>query len=255
MKAVSANLLQVIKELGTLKSLKEFSLGGGTSLAIRYNHRISVDIDLFCKDIIGKAGFQAIVKEVAEYYSGDFFGCDFPCDIDDQYVFLRFFIRKNGEVIKVEALQNFKMLFQSEIVSGISLLSVKDIGLLKLMSVSNRASNKDVYDLDYLTGEVPLIDLYELLKQKEKRFDKEIDGTIFNLDNEESPTSNPQLLLKFDIRMPLQDQTRPQHSHDRIMVAGSGKPWPSARSGWRRKVRQLYTHLGIEFPGVTGLDI
>lgn len=255
MKSVSANLLQVIKELQTLKCLNGFSLGGGTSLAIRYNHRISVDIDLFCSDIVGKAGFQAIAKEIAEYYTGDFFGSDFPCDIDDQYVFLRFFIRKNGEVIKVEVLQNFKMLYQPDIVNGIRLLTVKDIGLLKLMSVSNRASNKDVYDLEYLTDEVSLINLYELLKQKENSFNRETDRTIFGLDNEESPINNPTLLLKFDQGTLAQDQSRPQHSHDRIMLVDHGKPWQSARVGWRRKVRQLYSHLGIEFPGVVGFDI
>ena len=38
------------------------------------------------------------------------------------------------------------------------------------MSASNRASNKDIYDLDYLTEKFPLIDLIELLKQKQERF-------------------------------------------------------------------------------------
>lgn len=47
MSAVSADLLEIIIELQSLPSLQHSFLGGGTNLAIRYNHRESVDIDLF----------------------------------------------------------------------------------------------------------------------------------------------------------------------------------------------------------------
>ena len=68
MNAVSAELLETIRELQLLKSLGKFSLGGGTNLASRYNHRISIDIDLFCPDIVGKAGFEGIVDEITEFF-------------------------------------------------------------------------------------------------------------------------------------------------------------------------------------------
>lgn len=58
MSAVSPVLLITIKELQELPSLQEARLGGGTSLALRYDHRESVDIDLLFSDIIGKSGFQ-----------------------------------------------------------------------------------------------------------------------------------------------------------------------------------------------------
>jgi len=54
-----------------------------------------------------------------------------------------------------------KNLFDVEVKQGISLLSNKDIGLFKLISTSNRSTKKDIYDLDFITDKISLIDLYE----------------------------------------------------------------------------------------------
>ena len=64
MNAVSSEILKTILELQSLPSLSEFALGGGTNLAMQYNHRVSDDIDLFCPDIIGRRGFNKIKDEV-----------------------------------------------------------------------------------------------------------------------------------------------------------------------------------------------
>ncbi len=53
---------------------------------------------------------------------------------------------------------------------GIKVLTIKDIGLLKLMSASNRMANKDIYDLDYITDVIPLSQLLYELKAKLARF-------------------------------------------------------------------------------------
>lgn len=61
---ISNELEKTIKELQQLNSLSNFYLAGGTNLAIRYSHRESVDIDLFCENIIGISGFELIEKEL-----------------------------------------------------------------------------------------------------------------------------------------------------------------------------------------------
>jgi len=255
MNAVSVELLETIRELQLLKSFNLFSLGGGTNLAIRYNHRISIDVDMFCPYIIGRAGYNEMVSDIVGYYGDRIYGCDFPCDIDDQYVFLRFFVRKKFSVIKVEVLQNFKLLEEPVIVDGIRLLTEMDIGLLKLMAVANRAGNKDVYDLEYLTERITLIELYNFLKSKQEIFNHPSDKTIFDLDKESSPIDKPELLLKFDVISESHNQFRPIHTHNRISILKGEKTWPQARTNWRRKVRQLYNHLGIPFPDIVGIDI
>jgi len=45
MKAVTSAIIKAIIELQTLPSVSKFTLGGGTNLALQFNHRISDDID------------------------------------------------------------------------------------------------------------------------------------------------------------------------------------------------------------------
>jgi UDP-N-acetylenolpyruvoylglucosamine reductase len=58
MAAVSAELLEIIIELQRLSSLQKAVFGGGNNLVIRYDHRESIDIDLFFSGIIGKTGYK-----------------------------------------------------------------------------------------------------------------------------------------------------------------------------------------------------
>lgn len=255
MSAVSEVLLETIKELQRLPSLSNFALGGGTNLAIRYNHRKSIDIDLFCGEIIGFSGFENIEKELNEFYGNNLLNIDYPCKINDQYIFLRTFISKpNGTTIKVEVLQNMKFLYDVDTINDIRLISTKDIGIFKLMSASSRLAKKDIYDLNYITETINLIDLFNDLAVKQERFNSEEDKTIFDLDGEVSPTENPQLLLDFD--NPKQgNSSRPNHSSDVIEIVDDSKTWVTTRIEWRSKMRRLYRHLGLPFPKPKGRSI
>lgn len=46
-KAVEASTLELLKELSTLPALQNFTLVGGTSLALQIGHRKSIDLDFF----------------------------------------------------------------------------------------------------------------------------------------------------------------------------------------------------------------
>lgn len=54
MNAVSEELRKTILELQNFYSVSKFALGGGTNLAMRYQHRISIDIDFISPYMIGK---------------------------------------------------------------------------------------------------------------------------------------------------------------------------------------------------------
>ena len=111
MSAVSPAIIKTIFQLQSLPSLANFSLAGGTNLALQYNHRISDDIDLFCSEIIGLKGFKQIQDEVTIQFGKSARNFDNPCDINDQYSFLRFFVdAEDGTMIKVDVLQNMKHL-------------------------------------------------------------------------------------------------------------------------------------------------
>ncbi|MDR0230003.1 MAG: nucleotidyl transferase AbiEii/AbiGii toxin family protein [Flavobacteriaceae bacterium] len=65
---VDKRIVKTIKELQSLGTLQLFFLAGGTNLAMRFNHRESEDIDLFCQERIGVKGFKFIEKEVKEFF-------------------------------------------------------------------------------------------------------------------------------------------------------------------------------------------
>ncbi len=67
LKAVSEEINQCIQALHQLPSLQSFALGGGTNLALRYQHRRSYDIDLFTNEVVGKKGFQQIFQELQSH--------------------------------------------------------------------------------------------------------------------------------------------------------------------------------------------
>ena len=146
-----------------------------------------------------------------------------------------------------------KNLFDVEVNQGISLLSKKEIGLFKLISTSNRSTKKDIYDLDFITDTISLIDLYESLKVKALKFNKEEHKTIFDLSKNNTPIDNPELLLKFDDNL---DYSKfPSHTNDIIQIIEGNKTWIEAKISWRSKVRGLYNHLGKDFPGPKGIKI
>ena len=255
MSAVSSILKQTILELQNLSSISQFALGGGTNLALRYNHRISIDIDFIAPVIIGRIGFDQIIEEVENVYGKKQVNTMLlNTELDEQFLFLKMFISKEDQVIKVEFLQNMKCLFTPEVFDDIRVIHKTDIGLFKLMSASNRFAKKDIYDLDYITDEMPLIELFNQFKIKSERFNQSEHKTIFDLDNEINPIDKPELLLEFD-SVKISKQNRPSHSNDRIEVLESSKSWQLARLNWRSKVRELYNHLGKDFPAPTGTRI
>lgn len=255
MNAVTPNLHSLIIELQSFESLQSFVLAGGTNLALRYNHRESIDIDLVTNKNVGKTGLEKIAKEVSEFFGTSLqFLQIINQDFSEQYMFMRLFIQKNDSTIKVEILQNIQYVDEIEFFKGVKLLSVKDIGLLKLMSASNRKAKKDIYDLEYITNQISLSDLMEELEKKEQRFMESNFQCLFDLDDEKSPVNNLGLLLEFDKIDYSTIPSKPSHTHDRIVIGSTGKNWLTARTNWRAKVRKLYQQKGLDFPSITSVN-
>ena len=146
-----------------------------------------------------------------------------------------------------------KHLFKINTINNIRLFSKEDIGLYKLVSLSNRSTKKDIYDLDFITDEIKLSTLYRKLKEKAEKFNKEEHKTIFDLDKNQSVLDNIELLISFDNTTAA--SKFPTHTHDNIKITEGSKTWIEARISWRSKVRALYDHLGIDFPKPKGIDI
>lgn len=255
MNAVSTELRKTILELQNLTSVAKFALGGGTNLALRYQHRISIDIDFISPYTIGKSGFEKIIAEVKENFGSRILNLILINeDLGEQYMFLRMFIKAENEIIKVEFLQNMKCLFEPQILDEIRLIHENDIGLFKLMSATNRFAKKDIYDLEFITEKIALTELFRQLSEKREVFNLLEHQCLFDLDIEKYVLDYPELLLEFD--EPQNSKAhRPSHTHDRIDIVEGNKSWIEARLNWRMKVRRLFSDLGKDFPSPKGKSI
>lgn len=133
-KAVSPRLFQLLQELMTLDTLDAFSLGGGTSIALRFGHRKSTDIDLFCNVTFDTEDTLNAIGETFEEHS--------------------ILNRTQGSLcleinqIKIDILRHtYPMLAPIDTVNNIRLLSLNDIAAMKINAVTNRGSKKDFSDL------------------------------------------------------------------------------------------------------------
>ena len=83
MPAVSPELFDMIIEVQALPSLATFALAGGTNLALRYEHRRSIDIDLFSTQMVGLAGLSVVETELRSLYGDRVIFCEL---LDPEYV-------------------------------------------------------------------------------------------------------------------------------------------------------------------------
>lgn len=129
--AVPAPVDVLLKRLATSPALSEFSLAGGTSLALRFGHRLSVDLDFFTTTPFDPERLTSLL-ELDARVAGRSVGS----------------LTLTSEGVKLDFLRHaYPLLYAPEVVDGIRMLSVRDVAAMKLNAVANRGSKKDFYDL------------------------------------------------------------------------------------------------------------
>ena len=138
-----------------LPSLHRFSLVGGTTLALRYGHRSSEDLDLFFHE---KFDHMVIEKELT-----DVFGSGFDYESGHK----RFGIFCYLDKIKVDIVY-FPVLPIGNIVTerNIRMYGDADIAAMKIQAILGRAKKKDFWDLHELLEHYSLKQLIDWHKQK-----------------------------------------------------------------------------------------
>ena len=155
-KAVGKSQIELLEKLMSLEELSEYCLVGGTNLALRYEHRISIDLDIFrynpSANIEENMAISNMIKKVfptAEIISINKIG-----------IFLYI-----GEV-KVDIIEYPFPFFEVEIIKGIRLASKSDISAMKISAITNRGSRKDFYDLHELLKEFTLKEIIDDYQRK-----------------------------------------------------------------------------------------
>jgi predicted nucleotidyltransferase component of viral defense system len=127
----------LLERLLAQAALEDFALGGGTSLALRFGHRMSVDLDFFTErefspeDMLGDPALDGatVINRAANSLILDVGG------------------------VKLDLLRHaYRQLEPTERINGVPLVSLPDMAAMKLNAIANRGSKKDFYDLSELLG-------------------------------------------------------------------------------------------------------
>ncbi len=152
--AIYPGTLELLKKLMKLPGLDNFYLVGGTALALRIGHRISVDLDLFSHV---EFSTQELISEIELLGSMKIIGE------------ARNILNVVIDGVEVDIIRhNYPLLEEIEIIDGLRLISKKDIAAMKLSAIARRGSKKDFYDVYFILQEFSIEELFEFYKLKYK---------------------------------------------------------------------------------------
>lgn len=151
--AVEPFTLELLRKLCKHPAFTAFALGGGTSIALRNGHRVSIDLDFFTKLPYNTDDIYKII--ITEFPGAEL--------LFEQNQTMMFFI--NG--VKVDfVMYPFDWLKPFDNIEEIRLIHTEDIIPMKLQAISNRFSKKDFWDIELLLVEFPLGQMLKFFKTK-----------------------------------------------------------------------------------------
>jgi predicted nucleotidyltransferase component of viral defense system len=149
--------LALLKQLMQEPELKDFSLAGGTALALKYGHRMSMDLDLFSSEDFSNEAIAGIVAK------------RFPTFI---YHNLHNSVGVFGFIndIKIDFVKyhRYPLLAPISEIDGIRIISDEDIITMKINAIFRRAVKKDFWDISELLDHYSLSSCIDFYHQKYK---------------------------------------------------------------------------------------
>ena len=153
-------LRSTLERLMEIDEFKAFRLVGGTSLSLRYGHRMSDDIDLFTDVEYGSLDFkllQDILRREFPYCQGD---CGEIVGFGTSYLVGN----STDDNVKVDLFYTDPFIRPLEQLDTIRMASVDDIVAMKMEVISRGGRKKDFWDLHMLRNhysEEQMLSLYE----------------------------------------------------------------------------------------------
>ena len=148
---VHPTTLAILKKIMSVPALQQFNLVGGTSLSLQIGHRISIDLDLLSnKDFNNSTVIQAL-EPLGELTV-----------LVDNPPFLQ--ARLND--VKLDFLKYpYPFVQNYQEIEGVRLVSIENIGTMKLTAIARRGAKKDFFDLYFLLERYTLGQLVEHFEQ------------------------------------------------------------------------------------------
>lgn len=178
--ALVPGTLPILERLMRMEPLGQFDLVGGTALALRHGHRVSVDIDLFAQELDQERVVNALELE---------FGSSFRYEVPQgKSIGIFGFI----DDVKLDIVRYpHPRISDLEVVDGIRMYSDVDIGAMKIQAILGRGKKKDFWDLTELLQHRPLS---RIIADHEKKFPNQMyaistpNALIYFVDAENSET-------------------------------------------------------------------
>jgi len=139
-------LRELLIEIGREPFSRRFYLAGGTALALRLGHRVSVDLDFFSEtdellddsraEIVAALRKRRVVR-VLEDVVGNL-------------------------VLEIEGYRvgffgyGYALLEPPDEIAGVRVAGLTDVGLMKLDAIADRGARKDFYDTYFISRQLPL---------------------------------------------------------------------------------------------------
>ena len=152
---IEPRALSILEKLMGLSSLQNFYLVGGTALALKYGHRLSVDLDLFGNKDFNK---EFILSQLTET-----FGEQLMYE-NTRAQWAIFCYIQNVKVDIVEYKHN--QIADAEILGNLRLYNSLDIMAMKVNAILGRGKKKDFWDIAELLQHYTMAECIEAHSKK-----------------------------------------------------------------------------------------
>ena len=161
-RTVKPILRSTLERLMRIDEFRPFRLVGGTSLSLRYGHRISDDIDLFTDAEYGSIDFQLlqeILRREFPYCQGD---CGEIVSFGTSYLVGN----SKEDNVKLDLFYTDPFIRPMEQIESIRMASLDDIVAMKMDVISRGGRKKDFWDLHILRNKYTIEQMLSLYKER-----------------------------------------------------------------------------------------
>ena len=155
-------LRSTLERLMEMEEFRPFRLVGGTSLSLRYGHRMSDDIDLFTDAEYGSLDFhrlQEILRKEFPYCQGD---CGDIVGFGASYIVGN----SKDDCVKLDLFYTDPFIRPMEVFGTIRMAAVEDIVAMKMDVVSRGGRKKDFWDLQMLRNHYSVEQMLSLYEER-----------------------------------------------------------------------------------------
>ena len=153
LQTVLPDTLELLKRITAQPEMQGMRLVGGTSLALQYGHRQSVDLDFFGKLTVSQDDIMSMMEQMG------------PCCLRNRTNNILQLI-VNGVMVDVVDYSRYPWIDAPVCFEGLTLASPKDIAAMKINAIEGRGSLKDFIDIYMLLQHYSLDELLSFYSQK-----------------------------------------------------------------------------------------